>query len=67
MCRAMEKIGNEIWAEAHAEGHAEGAAEYADKIAKLSKVLTEKGRVDDLMRAIVDRAFAETLFKEFGI
>ena len=30
MCRAMEEIGNEIWAEAYAKGYAEGLAESDD-------------------------------------
>ncbi len=71
MCRAMEEIGNEIWAEAYAKGYAEGlaesAAEYAEKFAKLCDALTKENRLDDVFRAASDQSFAETLFEKFGI
>ena len=49
------------------EGWQEGSELEFLRMANLSKVLTEKGRGDELSKALMDRGFYERLLKEFSL
>lgn len=49
------------------EGIKEGKIQGEDKAFKLSKILLDAGRVEDLKRALGDKEFCEKLYKEFDI
>ena len=61
----------EGWQKGMQEGRQEGWQEGSEleflRMANLSKVLTEKGRGDELSKALMDRGFYERLLKEFGL
>ena len=52
---------------ARAEGKAEGKAEGEQRCAKLTGVLLEAGRLDDIRRMVEDKAYFEQLCQEFGL
>ena len=54
-------------AEGRAEGLAEGRAEGEARVNKLTQLLLEENRQDDLLKAISDKAFQEELMNEYGL
>ena len=53
--------------EGRAEGRVEGRTEGIDRMANLIRCLKEQNRQDDMDRALVDPAYREQLFQEFGL
>ena len=65
--RRVEKSRAEGRAEGLAEGRAEGRAEGEARVNKLTQLLLEENRQDDLLKAISDKAFQEELMNEYGL
>ena len=65
--RRVEKSRAEGRAEGLAEGRAEGRAEGEARVSKLTQLLLEENRQDDLLKAISDKAFQEELMNEYGL
>lgn len=61
---AREKAQTEGMAEGRAKGLAEGRAEGEARFMKLTELLLQDGRVDDLTRAIADPAYKEELYRQ---
>ena len=53
--------------EGRAEGRVEGRTEGIDRMANLIRCLKEQNRQDDMDRALVDPAYRDQLFQEFGL
>ena len=66
-----QKGRQEGWQKGMQEGRQEGWQKGSEleflRMAKISKVLTEKGRGGELSKALMDRGFYERLLKEFGL
>ena len=60
MCKAIR----DLMEDSRAEGRAEGREEGADRINQLIILLSEQGRMDDIVRAAKDRKYQERLFRE---
>lgn len=60
MCKAIRDLMDD----SRAEGRAEGREEGADRINQLIILLSEQGRMDDIVRAAKDRKYQERLFRE---
>ena len=54
-------------AEGRAEGRAQGEAQSYDRLSRLMKELTTRGRQQELASALADPSVRERLFREFGI
>ncbi|PWJ29021.1 hypothetical protein A8806_107170 [Faecalicatena orotica] len=54
-------------AEGIAEGHAEGMLEGEERVNRLTLLLLEDKRYEDIEKASKDREYQRQLFKEFGI
>ncbi|MBD5507036.1 MAG: hypothetical protein HDR05_03000 [Lachnospiraceae bacterium] len=54
-------------AEGHAEGLAEGLAAGQERLRRLTKVLIEQNRIEDLERSTRDPEYLEELYREFHI
>lgn len=52
-------------AEGHTEGHAEGLKEGEARLAKLTAILLQEERMDDLTRALADMEYREKLYRTF--
>lgn len=68
MCKAimdwMEESRKEGKKEGREEGREEGILMEAERINQLNLLLSEQGRMDDLVRAAKDREYQERLFRE---
>lgn len=53
--------------EGREEGKAEGRTEGEERFAKLSEMLVDSGRTDQLLRAGRERAYREELYRQYGI
>lgn len=60
MCKAIE----DLMADSRKEGREEGGRNEAERINRLNLLLSEQGRMDDLIRAAKDREYQERLFRE---
>lgn len=60
MCKAIRDLMDD----SREEGRAEGREEGADRINQLIILLSEQGRMDDIVRAAKDRKYQEKLFRE---
>lgn len=65
--RRIEDAIAEGRARGRAEGRAEGRKAAEDLYGRLASTLEERGRGDELMRALTDATFRDQLLKEFGI
>lgn len=54
-------------AEGHAEGHAKGYTEGEARFAKLTQLLLQSSRMDDLTKALTDTAYRETLYRQLNV
>ena len=54
-------------AEGHAEGHTEGRAEGEARFAKLTQVLLNADRIDDLKKALADLKYRNELYIQNGL
>ena len=54
-------------AEGHAEGHATGLAEGESRFAKLTQLLLEAGRTEDLSRAVTDLEYRKRLYIKYNL
>ncbi len=62
-----KKAREEGHAEGLAKGHAEGFAEGEACFAKLTQLLLESGRKDDLSRAVIDSEYRKKLYLQHNI
>lgn len=63
MCKAMEDLRNESYAEGLEEGRNEGV----DLMAKLIKLLLDANRFDDAKKVSDDPAYRQKLLNEFQL
>lgn len=54
-------------AEGHTEGHTEGLKEGEARLAKLTAILLQEGRMDDLTRALADTEYREELYQTLSL
>lgn len=54
-------------AEGHAEGRAEGYTEGEARFAKLTQLLLQSSRMDDLTKALTDPTYRETLYRQLNV
>ncbi len=64
MCKAIMDWMEESRKEGKEEGREEGILMEAERINQLNLLLSEQGRMDDLVRAAKDREYQERLFRE---
>ena len=60
-------IKNEGYEEGHADGHANGLQEGIQRMNRLTVLLLEQNRTEDLLRAAKDKKYQEQLLREFGL
>ena len=48
-------------------GIEEGVAEVRNRMLRLTEILLESDRIEDLKRATKDKDYSETLYEEFGL
>ena len=53
--------------EARAEGRAEGRTEGENRLNELNRRLLEEGKIEDLKKATVDKAYRDMLYDKYGI
>lgn len=63
MCEVLDRAENR----GIAIGEERGREEMANEINQLNSILLEQGRMDDLRRAVTDRAYQKQLMAEYGI
>lgn len=60
----LEEVLLEERQASHVEGHAEGLKEGETRLAKLTAILLQEGRTDDLTRALTDLEYRDSLYRE---
>ena len=53
--------------EARELGRKDGQKEGADRVNRLNRILADRGRADDIIKAAVDKEYQEKLFEELGV
>ena len=57
----------EARAEGRAEGRTEGRTEGENRLNELNRRLLEEGRIEELKKATVDKAYRDMLYDKYGI
>ena len=67
MCEALMELMKDKFEEKFEEERNEGEKAGENRVNELNLRLSKAGRMEDMMRAMEDKAFQKQLFEEFGL